>query len=144
MIYYVLLSKVNNPDLAEELTQETFYQALKSFHAFAGRSSVSAWLCGISNHVYQTWCRKQKYSMDIEQAEYEIMEEPLEKAVFLEWDSKEILRHLHSLKDPMREVMYLKLIGNLSFQDIGEMVENYGNLSKKDYIWYSMDGKKVL
>lgn len=27
MIYYVLLSKVNNPDLAEELTQETFYQA---------------------------------------------------------------------------------------------------------------------
>lgn len=82
--------------------------------------------------------------MDIEQAEYEIMEEPLEKDVFLEWDSKEILRHLHSLKDPMREVMYLRLIGNLSFQDIGEMVENYGNLSKKDYIWYSMDGKKVL
>ncbi|MFR3730172.1 RNA polymerase sigma factor [Lacrimispora sp.] len=133
MIYYVLLSKVNNPDLAEELTQETFYQALKSFHTFAGRSSVSTWLCGISNHVYQTWCRKQKYSMDIEQAEYEIMEEPLEKAVFLEWESKEILRHLHSLKDPMREVMYLRLIGNLSFQDIGEIMEKSENWARVNF-----------
>ncbi len=55
MIYYVLLSKVNNPDLAEELTQETFYQALKSFLTFEGRSSVSTWLCGISNHVFKAY-----------------------------------------------------------------------------------------
>jgi RNA polymerase sigma-70 factor (ECF subfamily) len=133
MIYYFLLSKVNDPDLAEELTQETFYQALKSFHTFEGRSSVSTWLCGISGHVYQTWCRKQKFTVELDSATEVAQETPLEKTVFLEWDSKEILKHLHSLKDPMREVMYLRLIGNLSFLDIGEIMEKSENWARVNF-----------
>ena len=40
-VYAFLLTKTQNPDLAEELTQETFYQAVKSIHRFKEQSSVS-------------------------------------------------------------------------------------------------------
>lgn len=37
-VYAFLLTKTQNPDLAEELTQETFYQAVKSIHKFKEQS----------------------------------------------------------------------------------------------------------
>ena len=43
-VYAFLLTKTQNPDLAEELTQETFYQAVKSIHKFKEQSRVSTWL----------------------------------------------------------------------------------------------------
>lgn len=59
-VYAFLLTKTQNPDLAEELTQETFYQAVKSIHKFKEQSSVSTWLCGIARNVWFDHLRKQK------------------------------------------------------------------------------------
>ena len=50
-VYAFLLTKTQNPDLAEELTQETFYQAVKSIHKFKEQSRVSTWLCGIGSII---------------------------------------------------------------------------------------------
>lgn len=133
MIYYFLLSKVNDADAAEELTQETFYQAIKSFQSFQERSSVSTWLCGIANNVYYSWLRKQKNTVVLDDMEEEPSADTVEKNVFIEWDSKEILKHLHSLKEPVREVMYLRLIGNLSFKDIGEIMGKSENWARVNF-----------
>ena len=59
-VYAFLLTKTQNPDLAEELTQETFYQAVKSIHKFKEQSRVSTWLCGIARNVWFDHLRKQK------------------------------------------------------------------------------------
>ena len=40
--------------LAEELTQETFYRAVKSIHTFRGDSSLRVWLCSIAKNLYYT------------------------------------------------------------------------------------------
>ncbi len=53
MIYGFLFAKCADADLAEELTQETFYQALRAAYRFRGDSSVSTWLCGIANNVWR-------------------------------------------------------------------------------------------
>ena len=65
MIYAFLLSKCGDGMLAEELTQETFYQAVKSLNSFKGQSSSSTWLCGIANNVWLAYLRKQKRSGEI-------------------------------------------------------------------------------
>ena len=57
MIYAFLLSRTEDPGLAEELTQETFYQAVKSLNSFKGQSSASTWLRGIANNV---WLKQKK------------------------------------------------------------------------------------
>lgn len=50
-VYLFLLSKSSNPELAEELTQETFFCAVKSINKFNGNSSILTWLCGIAHNL---------------------------------------------------------------------------------------------
>lgn len=47
--------------LAEELTQETIYRAIKSIHMFRGDSDMRVWLCSIAKNLYFTYRKKQKY-----------------------------------------------------------------------------------
>lgn len=49
-VYKYLLSKIRNADLAEELTQETFYQAVRSIERFDGSCKISTWLCAIAKN----------------------------------------------------------------------------------------------
>ena len=50
-VYKFLLSQCHDADLAEELTQETFYQAVRSIDRFNGSCKVSVWLCQIAKHL---------------------------------------------------------------------------------------------
>ena len=51
-VYKFLLSQTHDPALAEELTQETFYQAIRSIHRFDGSCKNSVWLCQIGKHLW--------------------------------------------------------------------------------------------
>ncbi|MEA4815059.1 MAG: sigma factor [Oscillospiraceae bacterium] len=50
-VYRYLLSLTRDAALAEELTQETFYQAVRSAERFDGSCKVSTWLCAIAKNV---------------------------------------------------------------------------------------------
>lgn len=129
-VYYFLLSKTNNSDVAEELTQETFYQAIKSIDKYEGKSSIYTWLCGIAHNVWLSYIRKNKYNVNIDDVENELIEQSTEESVILDWDKKEIVKYLHQLKEPTKEVMYLRLMGNLSFRDIGDIMGKTENWAR--------------
>ena len=59
-VYKFLLSQTRDPGLAEELTQETFYQAVRSIDRFDGKCNVSVGLCQIAKHLWYQQLRKQK------------------------------------------------------------------------------------
>ncbi|MED9905327.1 MAG: sigma-70 family RNA polymerase sigma factor [Lachnospiraceae bacterium] len=128
-VYGFLLSRTGNPDLAEELTQETFYRAVKSIGRFKGDSSVSTWLCGIAKKLMYEQVRKEKKQESLD-AGGEIPDNAALEGAVLKWDSMEVVRLLHNLEEPMREVMYLRLIGNLSFAQIGEIMERSENWAR--------------
>ncbi len=133
-VYGFLLSKTKDVLLAEELTQETFYRAIKASKRYRGEGSVSTWLCGIAKNVYLEHLRKQKRCEPLEMltelqtAAAQVLS--AEEEVFGQWEQVEILKALHKLKDPMREVMYLRLIGNLSFAQIGEIMDKSENWAR--------------
>ncbi len=54
-VYLFLMSLSGDSDISEELTQETFYQAIKSINRFEGKCSVYTWLCQIAKNL---WCRE--------------------------------------------------------------------------------------
>ncbi|WP_371320126.1 sigma-70 family RNA polymerase sigma factor [Chengkuizengella axinellae] len=56
--YLMILTK--NSDLAEELTQETFYKAYKNIDHFQGKSKMSVWLCQIAKNNYYSYLKKEK------------------------------------------------------------------------------------
>ncbi len=138
-VYGFLLTRTGNPDTAEELTQETFCRALKQVNRFRGDSSVSTWLCGIAKNVWLEYVKKRKRQQDSELS----WEDPgagelagradscsVQDSHMLMWENMEILKILHSLKEPVRETMYLRLIGNLTFAQIGEIMGRSENWAR--------------
>lgn len=132
MIYGFLLTRTQNPDLAEELTQETFYQAVKHLDKYQGKSSVSTWLCGIAKNLWYAHLRKQKNHVPLEEAK-DVPVDSAETQAFCSWDSLKLLKLVHNLENPMREVMYLRLVGNLTFGQIGEIMEKSENWARVTY-----------
>lgn len=49
-----------NTDLAEELTQETFYRAIKASGKFRGDCKMSTWLCQIAKFTFYQHLDKKK------------------------------------------------------------------------------------
>lgn len=60
MVYKFLLSLCYEEELAEELTQETFYQAVRSVDRYDGSCKVSTWLCQIAKHLWYREIERRK------------------------------------------------------------------------------------
>ena len=63
-VYAFLYRLCADANLAEDLTQETFLQAYKSFHKFRGDCEVFTWLAAIGKHVYFKYLKKKKLHLD--------------------------------------------------------------------------------
>lgn len=44
-----------------------------------------------------------------------------------------VLQVIHHLKEPMKEIMYLRLIGDLSYQQIGNVFDKSENWARVNY-----------
>ena len=120
-VYKFLLAKTGDEHLAEELTQETFYQAVKSVDRFDGTCKVSVWLCQIAKHLWYQSLRRQKREVpagDLPESPGPSAEEGL-----LEREGRmDLLKLVHNLPEPAREVVYLRAFGGLSFREIGDVM----------------------
>lgn len=127
-VYKYLLSKTHDKDLAEELTQETFYQAIKSIDRFDGSCKISTWLCAIAKNQLLSYRRKHPVQENLEDTEIAI--DSAEQAVMEDLSRVELMRQLHNCPEPFREVMYLRIFGNLSFKEIGDIVGKTENWAR--------------
>lgn len=132
-VYAFLLSKTCSHELAEELTQETFFCAVNSISRFKGNSSVLTWLCGIAGNLWLKYLRDNKVCEDLSSYEDVLTSSSVEDEYFIQWEKVEILKLLHNLAEPVREVMYLRLIGELSFFQIGEIVGKSENWARVNF-----------
>lgn len=138
LVYRFLLAKTANPDLAEELTQETFYQAIRSSHRFDGSCKVSTWLCAIAKNQLLAYLRKNPVHEDVE--EVKLSTQSAEETYLQTQTKVQLLKQLHSLAEPYREVMYLRLFGELSFREIGDILEHSENWARVTFY----RGKEML
>ncbi|RTE07113.1 RNA polymerase sigma factor [Paenibacillus whitsoniae] len=132
-VYRYLYSITQNADLSEELTQETFYQAMKTIHQFRGECKLSVWLCQIAKRAWYKELNKNKKKPSISLEE---MEPPLpaagnmEKDVLLNEEKLAMFRSLQQLDAKTKEVMYLRLSGELSFGEIGDILGQSENWAR--------------
>ena len=124
-VYKFIFSFCHNHLLAEEITQETFYRAIKSIHRYDGSCKVYVWLCQIAKHL---WYREYKrmrgeISKSIEDISDNLpSNENIERDIVASESKVEIFQMIQTLNKDTREVMYLRLTGELSFREIGEIL----------------------
>lgn len=126
-VYRYILSISQNQNLAEEITQETFYKALRSLDKFRGESSLKSWLCAIAKNIWISGQRKKKVE-PIEEVDTiaDTSIDP-EESIMLQDQSMHIHRILHEIDEPYREVFTLRTLGQLSFGDIGDIFGKSAN-----------------
>ena len=120
-VYHFLLSQTHDEHLAEELTQETFYQAIRSIERFDGSCKLSVWLCQIAKHLWYQHLRRRKRETAAEEMPEGIVPSAEEAALSGE-GQVELLKLVHALPPDQREVVYLRSFGGLSFREVGAVL----------------------
>lgn len=127
--------------LAEELTQETFYQAVKSFSRYDGSCKTSVWLCQIAKHCWYNHLKHQRRhpALSLEELS-QVGEEPAgtgddlpEISLLRRDDYVSIHKAIHSLREPYRELFLLRTLSELSFREIGEIFGRTENWARVTY-----------
>lgn len=120
-VYRYALSLTGNPHAAEEITQETFFKAMRNLNRFRGESSLKSWLCAIAKNLWISEQRKKKpQPMESASAVADPAATP-EESILQQDESLRIHRLLHTLEEPYREIFTLRTLGQLRFRDIGEL-----------------------
>ncbi len=117
-VYKYMLSLSYDENLAEEITQETFFKALKAVDSFNGQCKMNVWLCQIAKNTYFSYLKKQKTHSELKD-EHTI--DGFEKDLIDNETSKEIHQIIHDLDEPYKEVFSLRMFGELSFKEIAEL-----------------------
>ena len=139
-VYSYVMTLVRNPHLAEEITQETFFKALKTKSPCKNRSGELTWLCAIAKRACIDEQRRQRhlsgFSLGNDAASEDAPEEamaaraapdqgisPQNVEQIVEDAQCSLLLHqlLHDLEEPYKEVFHLRTFGELSFQNIGQI-----------------------
>ena len=129
-VFKYLMTLTSNEQLAEELTQETFYQAVRSIHRYDNSCKITTWLCAIAKKQYLNYMRKNSCITSLEEVERTDQEESSEEQYFASLTRVELLRQLHACPEPYREVLYLRIFGNLSFKEIGDVMDKTENWAR--------------
>ncbi|MBR2893703.1 MAG: sigma-70 family RNA polymerase sigma factor, partial [Clostridia bacterium] len=108
-VYKYLLTLCRNDDLAEELTQETFYQAIKGIKRFDGSCHISTWLCAIAKNQLLSYQRKHPKTAELEACD--AVAPSAEYSAVAYENRVELLRRLHLCPEPYREILYLRIFG---------------------------------
>jgi RNA polymerase sigma-70 factor (ECF subfamily) len=127
-VYKYALSLCRDEATAEEITQETFFKAMRSIDRFTGACKLYVWLCQIAKNTYFSHCQKRKRYVssgdtDLPAADIE--------ADFLDRDAAKRLHILlHDLSEPYKEVFALRVFGELPFARIGALFGKTGSWAR--------------
>ena len=121
-VYRFLMSLCNDGETAEELTQETFYQAVRCADKYDGTCRVSTWLCQIAKHLwYRELERRKKKGTSPLDEQMASADKALDEELSIREEKMELFRKVHVLDETAKEVVLLRVTGAFSFREIGEL-----------------------
>ena len=119
-VYRFLLTLTGSADWAEELLQETFYQAFLHIDRFEGRSSVYTWLCQIGKNAWLKECRRHRRLDGRDWQEIELTDDkaPPEDTAIHREEYARVRQAVFKLEEPYREVFIMHVFGEISLKEI--------------------------
>lgn len=110
--------------IAEEITSETFFKAMRALSSFRGDCDIRVWLCQIAKNCYYSYLKKAKRAEsidDIELLNIPSLTESVEDRLVRQNDAEQIRNILHDVPEPYKEVFMWRVFAELSFKQIGQL-----------------------
>lgn len=127
LVYNYLHSLCESREIAEELTQETFYKAIKGINKFRNECKINTWLCQIAKNEWRNYLAKEKKikQISIDDDNYLeglLIDKSIENHAEERSEIINLYKQIHKLDEKTKEVFYLRIKGELSFKEIGEIL----------------------
>ncbi len=131
-VYKYLFCLTGDEDISEDLTQETFAIAVKEINKFKGDCKISVWLCQIAKHLWYRELKKRKKYKNISIEEIENLQttENIEEFILRKEEKIELFKNMQKLDELSRQIIYLKMVGNLNFIEIAEILGKTANWAR--------------
>ena len=113
--------------IAEEITSETFFKAMKSIGSFRGDCEIRVWLCQIAKKCYYSYLQKTKQADCLDTLQTAAANCSVEDSIIRQDEVLRIRRVLHTLPEPYKEVFMWRVFGELSFKQIGQIFDKTEN-----------------
>ena len=123
-VYLYILRLSADEHIAEDITSDTFFKAMKSIDGFRGDCDVRVWLCQIAKNCYYSYLKKRKRVTQVDEAELQDIPDLTPNAAdeyIRREEVEQIQKVLHTIGDPYKEVFMWRVFGELSFKDIGDI-----------------------
>ena len=132
-VYAFAFSLTHNAEAAEELTQETFFKAMRSIDHFNGKSSVYTYLCSITHNLYVSSIRRNRKLVNESMLEHQAADVNIEEELLQKDTAFRIHELLHQLPEPYKEVFSLRVFGELNYVEIGALFGKSENWARVTY-----------
>lgn len=119
-----LFCLTRNNDIAEELTQETFYKAVKNINSFKGECKISSWLCQIAKNLWYNELKKNKKKVEYNRQLYSEItaNDEIENIVILNDETQILLDKIKKLDNNSRNIIILRIMGDMTFKEIANVL----------------------
>ncbi len=131
-VFSFTMTLAGDRSLAEEITQETFFRAFAKQEAFRGEADELTWLCAIARNLFLDEKRRQAKNGEAP-ADAPDPAKGVEQQVADRDSSFRIHLALHSMEEPYREVFELRVFGELSFREVGDIFGKTENWARVTY-----------
>ena len=130
-VYSYVITIAKNSHLAEEITQEVFFKALKTKSKYRSEASEFTWLCAIAKNTCMDELRKQSRFGDSDKEV--VADVNVEKLLEDKQTTLRIHQMLHAMEEPYKEVFQLRIFGELSFKEIGTVFSKTESWARVTY-----------
>ena len=131
-VYSYVVTISGSRELAEEITQETFYRAMTKSASFRREADEVTWLCTIAKNLFYDEKRRQKKTGPIPE-DVEADGKSVEQIATDKDSSFRVHLALHALEEPFREIFELRVFGELGFREIGMIFGKTENWARVTY-----------
>ncbi len=120
-IYAYCLRRVGSNEEAEDLTSLVFTRALTSIGSYRG-GSVVAWLFRIAHNAVANHLHDRRPHLPLDTALHPTSSEDLSAGIVRAEEQKHLGRLLAALPNDQREILALRLVGELTAKEIGAVI----------------------
>lgn len=133
IVYKYIFCLTGKEDITEEIVQETFLVAVENINKFKQQCKISTWLCQIGKYIWFNQYKKEKKKKEIPIESLEnilFTEESVEELISRKEEKLELLKKIQNLNEETKNVMYLRILGNLEYEEIGEILGKSSNWAR--------------
>jgi RNA polymerase sigma-70 factor (ECF subfamily) len=117
-VYYRTLHK----QTAEDITQETFFKAMRSMSSVDSSKKFSSWLYKIAYNTVIDFYRAKKVTVDINELSDLADDTDLARDIDRREAFKKVMQALEKLSDSQRDIVMMRIWDEMPYREIAEVV----------------------